>query len=678
MEPPMGRASREDGFGQERRDDPVRRIDDLADLEIDGHAAEDVRLLAAEPALRRQMLDHVADRLLSAGEEVGPGRRRHEARPAIGRRQERPAGPELRLLQLPPFREAEAERDPSHHLDRGDAHLAVALRRMGVADAEQGAVHPHRQEERGAGDQVLHVHVAAVLPWRHRAVRSGLVERDAHHAGKRRERHRDVATHARVRAVAEIPDREVRLRELGLRHEAAARTDRGPAERGGGLHVEDLDREHVTALGAPDAHRPCQRVTAERAAAEDVGVRGRRRVVAVGRVARVEDHRVARIDREARRQRVVPLPVNRVAIEMMGGRHRVRALPSLRHLVPDHHARARAPGDGRSFRACRSSTWCFMRATVYRVSRRVLDFWRVCHEATRDMDIEPFHGYRYAGATRTDVSPIVAPPYDQISPETQERLHAMSPHNIVRATYPRDGGEKYRQAASVLEAWLAQGVWRRDERPAIYPYQQTYSVGGQSVTRTGFIALGEVSDYARGVVLPHERTHAGPKEDRMRLLEATAADIGLLFMLMSDADGELGHAAAPVGELIAEAEDLRGEHHRLWRITDDAALAPIVTLMAPRPVIIADGHHRYETAVAYRQRHPHAARKMMAFFALEAPGLTILANHRLVHGVQPFDFDDFVQMASRWFAVAPLDDPLTFRPAPASIGVVSEIGRAHV
>jgi len=234
------------------------------------------------------------------------------------------------------------------------------------------------------------------------------------------------------------------------------------------------------------------------------------------------------------------------------------------------------------------------------------------------MDIEPFHGYRYAGATRTDVSPIVAPPYDQISPETQERLHAMSPHNIVRATYPRDGEDKYRQAASVLEAWLAQGVWRRDGRPAIYPYPQTYSVGGQSVTRTGFIALGEVSDYARGVVLPHERTHAGPKEDRMRLLEATAADIGLLFMLVSDADGELGHAAAPVGELIAEAEDLRGERHRLWRITDDAALARIVTLMAPRPVIIADGHHRYETAVAYRQRHPHAARKMMAFFAVEA------------------------------------------------------------
>ena len=142
------------------------------------------------------------------------------------------------------------------------------------------------------------------------------------------------------------------------------------------------------------------------------------------------------------------------------------------------------------------------------------------------MEIKPFSGYRYAGATKPDVSAIVAPPYDQISPETQDRLHALSPHNIVRVTYPRDGDEKYRKAASVLEAWVAEGVWRRDERPAFYPYQQTYSVGGQSLTRTGFIALGEVSDYARGVVLPHERTHAGPKEDRMRLLEATADDIG--------------------------------------------------------------------------------------------------------------------------------------------------------
>jgi uncharacterized protein (DUF1015 family) len=287
------------------------------------------------------------------------------------------------------------------------------------------------------------------------------------------------------------------------------------------------------------------------------------------------------------------------------------------------------------------------------------------------MEIRPLRGYRYAGNAGRDISAVVAPPYDQISPEGQDRLHAMSPHNIVRVTYPMDAGDKYRTARGVLDGWLADGVWRRDDRPAIYPYHQTYTVGGQTVTRTGFIALGEVSDYARGVVLPHERTHAGPKRDRMDLLEATAADTGLLFMLIGDPGGELRRATTPSGEPIAEARDLKGELHRLWRVTDDVAIGRIRELMTTRPVIIADGHHRYETAVAYAGRHPDAAYKLMAFFALEAPGLTILPNHRLVHGVQGFDFDDFMQMAARWFEIAPLADPLSVQLANETIGVVS-------
>jgi uncharacterized protein (DUF1015 family) len=287
------------------------------------------------------------------------------------------------------------------------------------------------------------------------------------------------------------------------------------------------------------------------------------------------------------------------------------------------------------------------------------------------MEIRPLRGYRYAGDAGRDISAVVAPPYDQISPEAQDRLYAMSPHNIVRATYPREAGDKYRAARGVLDRWLADGVWRRDERPAIYPYHQTYTVGGQTVTRTGFVALGEVSDYARGVVLPHERTHAGPKRDRMELLEATAADTGLLFMLTGDPGGELRRATTPGGEPIAEARDLQGELHRLWRVADDAAIGRLRELMATRPVIIADGHHRYETAVAYAGRHPEAAYKLMAFFALEAPGLTILPNHRLVHGIQGFDFDDFMQMAARWFEIAPLADPLSVELENRSIGVVS-------
>src|SRR5258705_11697163 len=128
MDPPVSRASDEDRFGQERRDDPVGRVDDLADLEIDGHAADDVRVLAAEPALGREMVDHVADRLLSAHEEVGARGGRDEARAAIGRRQERAARPELRLLLLSRLREAESERDLSHHPDGGPAYLPLALR----------------------------------------------------------------------------------------------------------------------------------------------------------------------------------------------------------------------------------------------------------------------------------------------------------------------------------------------------------------------------------------------------------------------------------------------------------------------------------------------------------------------------------------------------------------------
>ena len=142
-------------------------------------------------------------------------------------------------------------------------------------------------------------------------------------------------------------------------------------------------------------------------------------------------------------------------------------------------------------------------------------------------------------------------------------------------------------------------------------------------------------------------------------------------MLTSDPSGELRRLTTPAGEPIAEARDLKGELHRLWRVTDEATVRRVRELMATRQVIIADGHHRYETAVAYAERHQDAAHKLMAFFALEAPGLTILPNHRLVHGIQPFDFDDFVQMASRWFDVSPLAEPLNVQLENRTIGVVS-------
>jgi len=287
------------------------------------------------------------------------------------------------------------------------------------------------------------------------------------------------------------------------------------------------------------------------------------------------------------------------------------------------------------------------------------------------VNIKAFRGYRYGGGER-DLTKVVAPPYDQISPAMQAGLYALHPANIVRVSFPRDDtDDKYARARETLDRWLAEGVWVKEEAPAIYPYQQTYRVGDRTVTRTGVIALGEVTEYARGVVLPHERTHAGPKRDRMRLLEATGADLGLLFMLTGDPTGEIMRVSAPPTPPITEARDLRGELHRLWRVTDPGAIGRLQAAMAEARVIIADGHHRYETAVEYARRYPEARDKLMAFFPLEAPGLTILPNHRLVHGVEGFAFPRFLEAARRWFDVAPLPDPLGFRPTTRALGVAS-------
>jgi uncharacterized protein (DUF1015 family) len=289
--------------------------------------------------------------------------------------------------------------------------------------------------------------------------------------------------------------------------------------------------------------------------------------------------------------------------------------------------------------------------------------------------VRSFRGYRYAIGREREISKIVAPPYDQISPEQQDALYAMSPGNIVRLSFPKDDhGDGYATARATLEAWLADGVWGREASPAVYPYHQTYRAAGREVTRTGVVALGQVTEYAHGEVLPHERTHAAPKQDRMRLLEATGADTGLLFMLVADASGALLEASMPPGEPIAEARDLKGERHRLWRLTDAAAIARVQGVLAAARVIIADGHHRYETAVEYARRHPGADDKLMAFFSLDAPGLTIFPNHRLVHHVDGFSLRRLGEAARRWFEVAPLADPLVFRPTNRALGVVTADG----
>jgi uncharacterized protein (DUF1015 family) len=272
--------------------------------------------------------------------------------------------------------------------------------------------------------------------------------------------------------------------------------------------------------------------------------------------------------------------------------------------------------------------------------------------------IRPFRGYRYNPVKVPDLSRVVAPPYDQIDPDTREALHALHAWNFVRVTLgrpePGDAGDadRHRRARGCLDQWIAEQVLIRDPEPALYPCLTTYQVGGETLSRTGLIALGEVSEYAEGVVLPHERTHAGPKVERLAHLEATGADTGVIFMLASDPSGELLRAAAPAASPpAAAARDLKGGLHQLWRTTDRAAIARVQALMADTRLIIADGHHRYETALEYRRRHPGADWKLMAIVPLEAPGVTIFPTHRLVHGVRGFDVEAFLARAAQWFEI---------------------------
>jgi len=277
--------------------------------------------------------------------------------------------------------------------------------------------------------------------------------------------------------------------------------------------------------------------------------------------------------------------------------------------------------------------------------------------------IRPFRAIRYDFERIGDLSKAVAPPYDQIDLATQSLLYAMHPQNIVRISFGQDEpgddarASKYQRAKWFLERWLAEGILIEETAPAIYPYHSTYRVGEHSLTRKGFIAMGELSEYSERLVFPHERTHAKPKEDRLRLLEATRADLGLVFMLYADPDRQSDAlleevTAAPP---FAEASDLKGEEHRLWRATDPRLIAELQRLLAERPVVIADGHHRYETALEFRKAHPEATHKLMAFFPLEGPGLTIFPLHRLVRDVTNFNLAALREAVATTFEVRELE-----------------------
>jgi uncharacterized protein (DUF1015 family) len=281
--------------------------------------------------------------------------------------------------------------------------------------------------------------------------------------------------------------------------------------------------------------------------------------------------------------------------------------------------------------------------------------------------IIPFRGYRFDPKKVGEVTRVVTPPYDRVDSEMQEACYARSPYNIVRIIRGRpeasddDAHDVYTRAAEYFQGWMAQGILVRDEDPGLYVYHQEYAFEGHRLIRKGIIALGKLEPEK---VHAHEKTLKGPKEDRLKLMRATEANFGHIFMLYSDpartADRLVGRAVEGKAPLI-EAKDTDGNLHRVWRVKDRAVISAVQKALAPKDLYIADGHHRYETAVNYMRECqakgwvPAAPEsfdvRMMTLFNISEPGMSIRPIHRLVHGVVGFDVEAFLGRAEENFLV---------------------------
>lgn len=284
-------------------------------------------------------------------------------------------------------------------------------------------------------------------------------------------------------------------------------------------------------------------------------------------------------------------------------------------------------------------------------------------------DIAPFSAIHFNAAAVGGLANVVTQPYDKITPEMQDRYYKVSQHNLARIIRRRveakdTEDDPYAAAAADFRRWIEGGILVRDSAPALYPYDQDYAVPGQAgmrKRRRGFIALCRLEDYSAVVVHPHEETLSGPKADRLALLRATRAHFGQIFMLYTDPEGAIERELA-AGTRSAtpwqRVEDEYGTRHEVWRFAAGSEVERIRGLMRDKKLVIADGHHRYETALAYRNERRNGAFPdpasdwvMATFVRMEADGLLILPTHRVVHGLRDFDWGRFLRSAREFYEV---------------------------
>jgi uncharacterized protein (DUF1015 family) len=292
-------------------------------------------------------------------------------------------------------------------------------------------------------------------------------------------------------------------------------------------------------------------------------------------------------------------------------------------------------------------------------------------------EIVPFRAIRYAATRGRALGHLLAPPYDMVPLEQRDELLRRSPENIIHLTLGEDRpgddatANKYQRAGESWSSWLARGVMARDPRPALYPLEQTFlAPDGRNLRRRGFMAAVRLHEFGEGVIVPHEKTLVAPKADRLELLKAVKANLSPLFGLYRDPGDATSRAldAACAGEPVAETDSDDGVHHRVWRSEDPAEIAALQRLLEGERIFIADGHHRYETALVYRrmleEQLPDLPRDgghhytLMYLCPMSDPGLFLFATHRLVFGLKDFRVEPFLDRLGRYFRVETLAEDI--------------------
>lgn len=286
--------------------------------------------------------------------------------------------------------------------------------------------------------------------------------------------------------------------------------------------------------------------------------------------------------------------------------------------------------------------------------------------------IKPFRGLRYNQDIIKDISSVVTPPYDVISPQEQEKYYQIHPNNVIRLDFGKDfpgdteQTSKYTRAAEFLNSWRKNGILKQEDVPAIYIYDQEFLSGDKWLVRRGFISLVKLEPFDKGYIYPHEQTLPGPKADRLKLTQSCQANLSSIFALFPDENNTIDNylSTATVAKPEVDFVDDTGVKNKLWIIKEKQAIDKLVMLMKEKPLFIADGHHRYETSLAYKEQMRKENGRlrdnlpldyvMMVCVSMNNPGLKILPAHRLVRHIKEYQFDRILHSLKESFKIEPL------------------------